>query len=177
MGFIVKQPIETFLGNSLDSFYVRIERYTVDKWNGLVEVSIAWFENPEAAAAALPKYIEDKPVYYGRVPTSMSYNGISKDWEMCHNFPLHEKITLIEPTFSSSYHSELIDYVDFDENGEEIIKQREEWFETVFTGSQEITKTLKNVSSLTGSIYEFSYGKLKEVYSDIFGSENIIDKI
>ena len=43
MGFIVNQPIETFLGENLDSFYVRIERYNIDKWNSLVEVSVAWF--------------------------------------------------------------------------------------------------------------------------------------
>lgn len=177
MGFIVQQPIETFLGDNLDSFYVRIERYSVDKWNGLVEVSVGWYEDSEAASSWLPKYVEDKPVNYGRVPTSMSCNGISKDWEMYHHFPLQEKVTLIETTYSSSYHPEIVDYVDFDENGDEVIKQREEWFETVTTGSQEITKTLKNINSLTGSIYEFSYNKLKEVYSDIFGSENIIDEI
>lgn len=177
MGFIVNQPIETFSGENLDSFYVRIERYNIDKWNSLVEVSVAWYETAEAASDALPQYIEDKPMHYGRVPTSMSYNGVSKDWEMFHFFPINEQVTLIEPTYSSSWHPELIDYVDFDENGDEVIKKREEWFETVFTGSQEITKTLKTVGNLTGSLYDFSYKKLKEVYSETFGSENIIDEI
>ena len=61
MGFIVKQPIETFTGNNLDSFYVRIERYAVNKLNSSVEVSIAWFETPEDAVSSLPKYVEDFP--------------------------------------------------------------------------------------------------------------------
>lgn len=40
-----------------------------------------------------------------------------------------------------------------------------------------ITKTLKNLDIITGSVYSYSYDKLKEVYKGIFGEENIIDEI
>ena len=40
-----------------------------------------------------------------------------------------------------------------------------------------VTKTLKNIDIITGSVYSYSYDKLKEVYKGIFGEENIIDKI
>jgi hypothetical protein len=39
------------------------------------------------------------------------------------------------------------------------------------------TKTLKNIDIITGSVYAYSYNKLKETYKGIFGEENIIDEI
>jgi len=38
-------------------------------------------------------------------------------------------------------------------------------------------KTLKNIDIITGSVYTYSYNKLKETYKEIFGEENIIDEI
>jgi hypothetical protein len=38
-------------------------------------------------------------------------------------------------------------------------------------------KTLKNLDIITGSVYTYSYDKLKETYKEIFGEENIIDEI
>ena len=38
-------------------------------------------------------------------------------------------------------------------------------------------KTLKNLDIITGSVYTYSYDKLKETYKEIFGEENIIDQI
>jgi hypothetical protein len=40
-----------------------------------------------------------------------------------------------------------------------------------------VTKTLKNIDIITGSVYTYSYDKLKETYKEIFGEENIIDQI
>lgn len=40
-----------------------------------------------------------------------------------------------------------------------------------------VTKTLKNIGIITGSVYSYSYDKLKEIYKGIFGEENIIDEI
>jgi hypothetical protein len=36
MGFIVSQSVETFLGATLDSFYVRIENYQLNKIKGFL---------------------------------------------------------------------------------------------------------------------------------------------
>lgn len=41
----------------------------------------------------------------------------------------------------------------------------------------EETKTLKNLDIITGSVYPYSYDKVKETYKGIFGEENIIDEI
>jgi hypothetical protein len=42
---------------------------------------------------------------------------------------------------------------------------------------EEEIKTLKNLDIITGSVYTYSYDKLKETYKEIFGEENIIDQI
>jgi hypothetical protein len=177
MGFIVSQSVETFLGATLDSFYVRIEHYQLDKIRGTIGTTVAHYETPEAANATFPKYLEDIPSPYGRVPTSMSYNGEWKHYDMWYEFHITSSVSITEQFTSSSWHSEMIDYIDFDENGDEIVAQKEEWFETIITGSREIPKTLLDIGSITGSIYEYSYKKIKEVYSEMFGSENIIDEI
>lgn len=177
MGFIVKQPVETFFGDHLDEFYVRIEHYQLDKVRGIIGTTVAHYETPEAATANFPRYLEDTVTPYGRVPVSMSYDGEWQEYPMHYLFPVTSSVTVNEPFISSSFHTELVDYIDFDENGDEIIKQREEQFETITSGSREVQKTLLDLGLVTGSIYEYSYARVKEAYSEMFGSVNIIDEI
>jgi hypothetical protein len=175
MGFLVKQPVETFEGNHLEEFYIRIEHYQLDKLRGTIGVSFAHYESTEAANANFPKYLEDAPNPYGRVATTMTYKGETKEYPMWYSFNIHTPEVIVEHYPVSKWHSEMVDYIDFDEDGNEIVKQKEEWFETITTETKEITKTLLDIGSITGSIYDFCYSKLKEVYSEMFGSENIID--
>jgi hypothetical protein len=177
MGFIVSQSIETLPGDQLDSFYVRIENYQLNNIMGFIGAAVAHYETSEAAASNFPKYVEDTITPYGRIPVSMSYNGEWREYPMWYEFPVTSSVTLTEPFTSSSFHTELVDYIDFDENGDEVVKQREEQFETITTGSHEVTKTLLDITLVTGSVYEYAYGRVKQVYSDMFGSENIIDEI
>jgi hypothetical protein len=107
----------------------------------------------------------------------MSYDGEWREYPMWYEFPVTASVLVTEPFVSSSFHTELVDYIDFDENGEEIVKQREETFETTTSGSREVEKTLLDLGLITGSIYEHSYAKVKEVYASMFGSGNIIDEI
>lgn len=177
MGFIVSQSIEALGGDNLDSFYVRVEHYQLNKLRGVIGTSVAHYETSQAAASNFPKYLEDSPEPYGRVPVSMSYNGEWREYPMWYEFPVTASVTVNEPFVSSSFHTELVDYIDFDENGDEVVLQREEEFETITSGSREVQKTLLDLGLVTGSIYEYSYARVKEVYSEMFGSENIIDEI
>lgn len=177
MGFLVKQPIETFNGDHLDEFYVRIEHYQLDKLRGEIGVTVAHYENYDAANANFPKYLEDTPKPYGRVPSLMKYNGETKEYPMWYSFNIHTTQLVTESFPVSTWNTEIVDYIDFDEDGNEVVKQKEESFETVTMETREITKTLFNIGSITGNIYDYSYNKLKEVYSELFGSENIIDEI
>lgn len=177
MGFIVSQSIETFLGDQLDSFYVRIENYQLDKAYGTIGTTLALYESAAAAAATYPKYVGDTVVPYGFVPVSMSYNGEWREYPVWYEFPVTASMLVTELFTSSSFHTELVDYIDFDENGDEVVKQREEEFETITTGSIQVEKTRSDITLITGSIYEYAYSRVKEVYSEMFGSGNIIDQI
>jgi hypothetical protein len=177
MGFIVSQSVETFLGETLDSFYVRIEGYQLDKLRGFIGTSVAHYTTPEAAVANFPKHIEDIPSPYGRVPTSMSYNGEWKEYPMWYQFHVTESVIVPTMVYSSSFYYETVDYIDFDNDGNEIISQREEKIEVVTSESVDVSKSLITIGSITGSIYDFCYNKVKEQYSSVFGSENIIDEI
>ena len=177
MGFIVSQSIEDRQGRALDSFYVRIENYQLNKIQGYVGASVNHYESAEEAKLSIPDFIEDTPSGKGCLSVSMSYNGEWKHYDMWYEFYVTSSVTVTEQFTSSSFYTELVDYIDFDENGDEIVSQREEVFENITTGSREIQKTLLNIGSITGSIYEYSYKKIKEVYSEMFGSENIIDEI
>jgi hypothetical protein len=177
MGFIVSQSVETFLGATLDSFYVRIENYQLNKIKGFLNATVAFYETSEAASTFFPSYLEDTPTPYGRVPVSMSYNDEWMELPTFCSFHITESVTVPTIQYSSSFYTEMVDYVDFDDNGDEIISQREEQIEVVTSESIDVFKSLITIDSITGSIYDICYTKVKEVYSEIFGSENIIDQI
>jgi hypothetical protein len=177
MGFIVSQSIETFLGETLDSFYVRIENYQLNKIRGFLHATVAFYETPEAASTFFPLYLEDTPNAYGRVPVSMSYNGEWMELPTVCSFHITESVTVPTIVYSSSFYTEMVDYVDFDDSGNEIISSREEQIEVVASESINVSKSLNTIDSITGSVYDIYYTKVKEVYSEIFGSENIIDQI
>jgi hypothetical protein len=177
MGFIVSQSVETYLGKTLDSFYVRIEVYGLNKKRGILNATANFYETQEAAASNSPLYLEDTSTPYGRVPTSMSYNGEWFDLPTLCSFHITESAIVPTTVYSSSFYYETVDYVDFDNDGNEIISQREEKIEVVTSESIDVLKSFITIASLTGSIYDTCYTKVKEVYSGIFGSENIIDQI
>ena len=177
MGFIVSQSIEDRQGRALDSFYVRIENYQLNKIQGYVGASVNHYESAEEAKLSIPDFIEDTPTGKGCLSVSMSYNGEWKEWPMWYKFPVTQSVLVTETFTTSSWDCEVVTYIDFDEDGNEVTGSREEWTETVITGSREVTKSLKNMSSLTGSIYDFVYTQLKGNYREIFGYQNIIDEI
>jgi len=177
MGFIVSQSVETFLGATLDSFYVRIENYQLNKIRGFLHATVGFYETPDAASTFFPLYLEDTPNAYGRVPVSMSYNGEWMELPTVCSFHITESVVVPTIVYSSSFYTEMVDYIDFDGDGNEVISQIEEQIEVVHSESVDVTKSLITIDSITGSIYDTCYTKVKEVYSEIFGSENIINQI
>lgn len=176
MGFIVKQPIETINGKYYSEFYVRIEGYQVFKPLGELGVTIAHYESDQAAKDSIPDYLEDQPTgLSGPLPVIFTYSGETKEWPMWYNFSLTEKVTFTDTIKKSSRNPENIEYVDFDEFGNEVIKTREEWIETITYETFQVEKTLKNINLINGSLYEYAYNLIKEIYGNIFGSDNIID--
>jgi len=188
MGFIVKHAIKTSEQKEHDEFYVRIENYQLNKVMGHIGATVAHYETPEAAKLAIPDYIEDIQDGSGRIPTGMIYGDVQTTvdedgkeiypiFQTWYNFPLTETVTVQEEVKTSTWAPRTVEYVDFDENGNEVIKTKEEWFETVETTYNDIEKTLKNLSLIGSNPFTYAYNKLKESYGEIFGIENIIDDI
>jgi hypothetical protein len=178
MGFIVKQTIETIDGNQYDEFYVRIESYQIFKIFGDLGVTVAHYDSPESAKKSIPDYLEDSPTgKHGPLNVNFSYNGESKEWPMWYSFPLVEKVEITETKYNSTWAPEVVEYIDFDENGDEIIKTREEWFESITSEIVVVEKTKKNINLIEPDLYTYAYDKIKAVYADVFGLDNITDSI
>jgi hypothetical protein len=186
MGFIVKHPVQTSDEKQYDEFYVRIENYQLNKVNGYIGVSVAHYETPEAAKNSIPDYLEDEPDGSGRINVAMTHdpsvvddegNIIYPIWNMWYTYPLTEKVVVQEEIKTSSWAPRTVEYVDFDEEGNEVIKTKEEWFETITTTYQDVEKTKKNLSLIDGDPFGYAYAQLKQSYGEIFGSENITDEI
>ena len=62
-----------------------------------------------------------------------------------------------------------------DDDGNEIISTRTESIESVTTGSEIVTKTVFHPNSITGSVFEYAYSRVKDQFAGIFGSESITD--
>lgn len=188
MGFVVKHPIKTIDQKEHDQFYVRIENYQLNKVQGYIGVSVAHYESPQAAKLAIPDHLEDEGDGYGRIPTGMIYgdlqttvdedgNEIYPDFQMWYTFDLTENVTVQEEVKTSTWAPRNVEYIDFDEEGNEVTKTKEDWFETVVTEVVDVVKTKKNINLINGDPYGYAYGKLKLVYSDIFGEGSITDEI
>ena len=156
MGFYVTASIEHD-SNSYDEFYVRIENYAVRKHNGNVAINIAHYKSKEGAAKAMPPHVEDIHQNNGEdlLHLKHTYNGVEKHYPFYYEFPLTEEETVTVTTYSSSFSTQDIEYTDFDDDGNEVIKNR------------------VNLDLMTGSIYTYAYEKIIDEYAKVYGSENI----
>ena len=165
MGFYVTASIEHD-SNSYDEFYVRIENYAVRKHNGNVAINIAHYKSKEGAAKAMPPHVEDIHQNNGEDLLHLNY-------PFYYEFPLTEEETVTVTTYSSSFSTQDIEYTDFDDDGNEVIKTRQQSIETIHTGSTDVVKNRVNLDLMTGSIYTYAYEKIIDEYAKVYGSENI----
>lgn len=178
MGFIVKQQIEDFIGNIHDEFYVRIEGYQIYKSLGCLGVTVAHYKNQEDAKSSIPDYLEDVPSgKCGTITSIFSYNGETKEWPMWYEFPLTETVSVTETREIKNTVIETVEYIDFDEDGNEIIKTRDESRDVITYEDVTVPKTLKNINLIGDNLYDYAYSKIKLKYGEIFGMTNIIDMI
>jgi len=181
MGFIVKKPVDVLEGASIDEFYVRIENGILNKEASTILIVLSHYDTAENASRYISTYIEDdataNPI--GVLPVSMSIQG-TDEW---NTYPMHYEFNITsselvtEATYTELITTESVEYIDFDEYGTEFIATRDEYYSTMITGSREVIKSKRTINLMTGSLYEYGYEKLKSVYGELFGSENIIDLI
>ena len=121
-----------------------------------------------------PKYQED---YLGN-DASGNLGETSKDGEFLLSyieFPLTSSEQVTVTSYSSSLEDRMVDYIDYDDDGNEVTKQRSQAIEVITTGSEEVTKSKIRMDLITGSIGEYAYDRLKIHLGEIFGSSNIKD--
>jgi len=89
------------------------------------------------------------------------------------NLTESESVSVIQ--YSSSYQDEVVEYIDFDDDGNEVVSERTEPVEVVTSASVDVIKSKINLDLITGSVYEYAYSKVKEYYTGIYGVNNVND--
>jgi hypothetical protein len=174
MGFVVNKEITLENNVTLSSFYVRIDNYIVSKINGLLMVSVGHYSDEESASQG---YVEDGINSSGKIGLRMSYDDfVNIQFPNVRRYSLTEEVTVPVQVRKSDWSHELIEYVDFDESGNEVIRERREWTEIVTYETENQTRTQINIDLVNGDLYQYAYTKLIAEYSDIFGSSNIINE-
>lgn len=178
MGLYITGSLTDGIGGVHNNFYVNIINYFIDKPQGTLNIRIGSFTDKDAASNSFPNYIED---WYtnnaeGYFPTPVSTG--SYEWGSSFNvWHLTQSEVVNETTYSSSWQDHLVDYIDFDEDGNEIILQRSESIEVVTSSSSDVAKSKIDLGQLTGSIYSYAYDKVRNYFEEIYGVNNVQDDI
>lgn len=174
MGFVVNKTITTDNNLTLSSFYVRIDNYVISKFNGTLSVSVGHYTDKESASKL---YIEEGAKSMGKIGIKISYDDVVDfQFPLFRTYNLTESVTVPVQVRKSDWSHELIEYVDFDENGNEVIRERREWTEVVTYVTENQSRTRINLDLVNGDAYAYAYNKLIEDYEAIFGSSNIINE-
>lgn len=181
MGFIVSQSVNSSTWGKLNQFYTRIENYRLDRINGKLHTTVLSYLDKEKADLTYPEYINSTSTQSYVLGGLLEYNSQSIDLNDYNYFVFHltSSLEVIEELFEDRYVSESYSYFDYDEEGN--VVELEGWtnpvLQNIKIGEQTVTKYKVDMSPITGSLYEYSYQKVKEEYGKIFGNENIIDQI
>jgi len=181
MGVIVNKKIETIDGNQHDSFYMRIEGYWFHKSVGNLQIALNHYKDREAAEAALPPFVEDvsENDASGQIPMSCSFDEGNKqvDISQLYNFHLtsSDKVPVEEWDKWEEVQEIEVELIDYNDDGEEIKSFGVDKVPMLVSASKTVYKTRINAGELGGDIYDYSYSRIKTLYSEIFGPEALQD--
>ena len=180
MGFIVTGSITENgnLNRQVDSFYVRIENYTLHKTTGDLVVNSTHYISKESSSG-MPIYKEDYVGLdaSGTLLNQFIYEDESYNYAYPLEFPLTESVQVEQTSYSSSFADQIVEYIDFDDDGNEISAHRTESIETIITGSEMVTKSKIDINIITGSMFKYAYKVTKDHYKSVFGASNVNDLI
>jgi hypothetical protein len=171
MGFIVKKKVDVRGVGELDQFYVRVDKYTIYRNRSSLDVLTGHFNSVESAASASGIFFGDYNDYSNQLPTSMSVDGNQINYNPRLSINLGSNTT-VEPYLSSSIAKDSTPYIDFDDEGNEIEKEKVEYYQVE---EMSTVKLKKDISIIADNIYEFAYEKLKEKYKRDFDPCKIED--
>lgn len=174
MGFIVKKEVEVKDIGKLSEFYVNIDKYTVYRNRSCLDILAGHFYSPEAAKSSSGEYFGDIPDYDGYIPTSMSFDNRQVNYNPRLSVSLFIEESGHEPYLSSSIKKITNEYIDFNDDGEEVVKEEVKY---VVEETTSTTRLKKQINIIEGNIYQFAYQKLKEKYKKDFAPCTIEDVI
>lgn len=173
MGFKVIKNVDVFGVGELTEFYVRVDKYTVYRNRSCIDLFTGHFISPDAAISASGIYLSDDfNDYSGQLSLSMSFDDSQIRYDNNLSIELLTTEEGHEPYMSASFQEEMVDIVDYDDDGNEIITQE---LGTTIVKTESTTKHRKNISIISSNIYEFAYEKLKEKYQADFNPCTIED--
>lgn len=176
MGLYITGSLTDGGGDSHSNFYSNIIHYFVDKFQGTLNVRIGSYTDRSASIDAFPIYTEDygKNDASGYFPNPVSTG--SYEWGGSYNvWHLTESVVVTETTYSHSWQDQLVDYIDFDEDGNEVTLQRSESVQVMHSQSSEVSKSRIDLDQITGSVYTYAYDKVRGYFEDIYGANNVQD--
>lgn len=195
MGLVVSASYMNNQSNE-ESFYSRIEFYQVTKDNPHIHIRISYFLNKDYADMASEEWPGQKvkklhglidpliwdddyvynPIVSGAIDTETFITGGYLQLPTLYAFPLTSSKEFTTSYISESVSTQMVEYIDFDKDGNEITGSREEIIvtETPVTESVSIDNAY-DMTQITGSLFEFGYQKIKERFQTMFGSENVFD--
>lgn len=178
MGLLITGSMTTVDGESIDSCYARIDHYGLVKSLGYVTTTVGFYRSKEDAEPMFPTYQEDyaDSDASGLIPGGIKITA-TEDFPNYIEFPLTQSEQVTITTYSSSFEDKTVDYIDYDDDGNEIVAQRTQRVAILHTGSEEITKSRINMNLITGSTYEYAYAQFKQALIENFPSCTINDDI
>lgn len=182
MGFIVEKQVDFPGGINLDSFYVRIESYVLNRAVGQLDILVGHYTNQKGAKLALPKYVEDIPL--NNASATLPYEFSVKEGTVKTDRYLSFSLSGSSPVAVEEYvdyqKTEMVDQeiIDYDDEGNEIKTFDSKKIRVQVSSSrmENKTKTFDH-DFKENNLIDFAYSKVKNIYNKKFGSENVKDLI
>lgn len=183
MGLIIKGDFDTSYGSARE-IYITVGSFHFKKYTGIVFFNITYWLKKDYADRYYTKYegqktftepkgkLSEQIVYY---PEDLSD---PKDFILPHSleFFLGTPKEIAVPLLKSVERKEQVPYVTFDDEGNEVIKHREETVKTDIVDKPSVTET-RNVLDLSklNNIYSLGYEKIIEKLSAFFPKDSFIN--
>ena len=180
MGLCLKVDLETNRGQTNEA-YIRLETVRINRVNTRVEYTTSCWINKEAAQAFEKKYIGDplgssagimtQEVVYYTGPDDV--DGTEVTIPNYFTSDIYREVEEVTPIYEEKEVIKTVPYVSFDENGDEVVKEKEVTkVEKVQVDEKVEIKKLFDLT-LVDSIFEFTYKQLKKELSKIFPEDKI----
>lgn len=181
MGLQINVDLDTNLGPT-DEAYIRIETCRINKIQAQLEFTTTTWVDKDSADKFYRKYIDDpltnsnglltKEVVYYKNQDDKS--GTEVVIENYYKVKTVKTVTVEDPIYDIKITTKTVPYVSFDENGEEVIKEKEiEQEEKVQIGSNKVEKQLIDYT-LMEKPFELAYEHLKAELSKTFPLESLV---